>query len=172
MTVQKLVATAVLVALVSLVLNNVAAFTPNWVYQTLEDGRKRSVGLWKSCWLVDRARGGPSAGLRPGQTDSRDCEAVGWGSEAAGFQEARGTVKRKSAYLCASFIGQSGPVSSDGSRWAWGVRLVMGNPGEPRALNPPSWWGPHLPWLLENRILPARRWGFSLPPRTGKGQTH
>ncbi|XP_048967493.1 transmembrane protein 204 isoform X2 [Canis lupus dingo] len=93
MTVQKLVATAVLVALVSLVLNNVAAFTPNWVYQTLEDGRKRSVGLWKSCWLADRARGGPSPGPRPGQAEARDCEALGWGSEAAGFQEARGTVK-------------------------------------------------------------------------------
>ena len=70
MTVQKLVATAVLVALVSLVLNNVAAFTPNWVYQTLEDGRKRSVGLWKSCWLADRARGGPSPGPRPGQAEA------------------------------------------------------------------------------------------------------
>ncbi|XP_029802861.1 transmembrane protein 204 [Suricata suricatta] len=93
MTVQKLVATAVLVALVSLVLNNVAAFTPNWVYQTLEDGRKRSVGLWRSCWLADRARGGPSAGARPGPADARDCEALGWGSEAAGFQEARGTAK-------------------------------------------------------------------------------
>ncbi|KAF5913773.1 hypothetical protein HPG69_002635 [Diceros bicornis minor] len=93
MTVQKLVATAVLVALVSLILNNAAAFTPNWVYQTLEDGRKRSVGLWKSCWLADRARAGPSPGARPGQADARDCEALGWGSEAAGFQETRGTVK-------------------------------------------------------------------------------
>uniref|UniRef100_A0A7N5KGP1 Transmembrane protein 204 n=1 Tax=Ailuropoda melanoleuca TaxID=9646 RepID=A0A7N5KGP1_AILME len=93
MTVQKLVATAVLVALVSLVLNNVAAFTPNWVYQTLEDGRKRSVGLWKSCWLADRARGGSSPGARPGQADAQGCEALGWGSEVAGFQEARGTVK-------------------------------------------------------------------------------
>ncbi|XP_054945937.1 transmembrane protein 204 isoform X2 [Physeter macrocephalus] len=92
MTVQKVVATAVLVALVSLILNNAAAFTPNWVYQTLEDGRRRSVGLWRSCWL-DRARGGPSPGARPGQADTRDCEALGWGSEAAGFQESRGTVK-------------------------------------------------------------------------------
>lgn len=99
MTVQKLVATAVLVALVSLILNNAAAFTPNWVYQTLEDGRKRSVGLWRSCWLVDRARGGPSSGARPGQADARDCEALGWGSEAAGFQESRGTVKRKSVFF-------------------------------------------------------------------------
>ncbi|KAE8579209.1 hypothetical protein XENTR_v10023950 [Xenopus tropicalis] len=50
MGMQKLVAVAVVVALVSLVLNNVAAFTPNWVYQTLEEGRKRSVGLWKMCF--------------------------------------------------------------------------------------------------------------------------
>ncbi|KAM5228421.1 transmembrane protein 204 [Ctenodactylus gundi] len=93
MTVHKLVATAVLVALVSLILNNAAAFTPNWVYQTLEDGRKRSVGLWRSCWLVDRARGSPSAGDRAGEADAQDCETLGWGSEAAGFQESRGTVK-------------------------------------------------------------------------------
>lgn len=98
MTVQKLVATAVLVALVSLILNNAAAFTPNWVYQTLEDGRKRSVGLWKSCWLVDRGKGGTSPGTRPGQVDTHDCEALGWGSESAGFQESRGTVKRKSYF--------------------------------------------------------------------------
>ncbi|XP_017713837.1 PREDICTED: transmembrane protein 204 isoform X2 [Rhinopithecus bieti] len=93
MTVQRLVAAAVLVALVSLILNNVAAFTSNWVCQTLEDGRRRSVGLWRSCWLVDRARGGPSPGARTSQVDARDCEALGWGSEAAGFQESRGTVK-------------------------------------------------------------------------------
>nr|XP_012599009.1 transmembrane protein 204 isoform X2 [Microcebus murinus] len=93
MTVQRLVAVAVLVALVSLVLNNAAAFTPNWVYQTLEDGRKRSVGLWRSCWLPDRGRGGPGPGARAGQADTRDCEALGWGSELAGFQESRGTVK-------------------------------------------------------------------------------
>ncbi|XP_021076833.1 transmembrane protein 204 [Mus pahari] len=93
MTVQKLVATAVLVALVSLILNNAAAFTPNWVYQTLEDGRKRSVGLWRSCWLVDRGKGGTSPGTRTGQVDTHDCEVLGWGSESAGFQESRGTVK-------------------------------------------------------------------------------
>ncbi|XP_004604251.2 transmembrane protein 204 [Sorex araneus] len=94
MTVQKVVATAVLVALVSLVLNNVAAFTPDWVYQTLEDGRRRSVGLWRACWLADRGRGAPpTAGARPPGQDTRDCEAVGWGSESAGFQESRGTVK-------------------------------------------------------------------------------
>ncbi|XP_011822325.1 PREDICTED: transmembrane protein 204 [Mandrillus leucophaeus] len=93
MTVQRLVAVAVLLALVSLILNNVAAFTSNWVCQTLEDGRRRSVGLWRSCWLVDRARGGLSPGARASLVDARDCEALGWGSEAAGFQESRGTVK-------------------------------------------------------------------------------
>lgn len=93
MTIRKLVATAVLVALISLVLNNAAAFTPNWLYQTLEDGRRRSVGLWRYCWLADRARAVPSPGVRPGPVHARDCEALGWGSEVAGFQEPRGTVK-------------------------------------------------------------------------------
>ncbi|KAM4819873.1 transmembrane protein 204 isoform 1-T1 [Thomomys bottae] len=93
MTVQKLVATAALVALVSLVLNNAAAFTPNWVCQTLEDGRKRSVGLWKSCWLVDRGRGASSPGAKAEHEEAHDCEALGWGSESVGFQESRGTVK-------------------------------------------------------------------------------
>lgn len=88
MTVQKLVATAVAVALVSLILNNAAAFTPNWVYQTLEDGRKRSVGLWKMCL---QARG--TASGKPGQTEERSCETVSWGSESAGLQESRSTVK-------------------------------------------------------------------------------
>lgn len=99
MTVQKLVATAVLVALVSLILNNAAAFTPNWVYQTLEDGRKRSVGLWKMCWLAEKSRGGASTSARHGQGEERECEALGWGSESAGFQESRSTVKRKFNFL-------------------------------------------------------------------------
>uniref|UniRef100_F7CMD1 Transmembrane protein 204 n=1 Tax=Monodelphis domestica TaxID=13616 RepID=F7CMD1_MONDO len=93
MTVQKLVATAVLVALVSLILNNAAAFTPNWVYQTLEDGRKRSVGLWKMCWLADKGKGGAGSGTRNGQGEDRECEALSWGSDSAGFQESRSTVK-------------------------------------------------------------------------------
>ncbi|XP_038618417.1 transmembrane protein 204 [Tachyglossus aculeatus] len=92
MTVQKLVATAVLVALVSLVLNNAAAFTPNWVYQALEDGRKRSVGLWKSCWLAERGRA-VTGGAGAGHGEERECEALSWGSESAGFQESRSTVK-------------------------------------------------------------------------------
>ncbi|XP_053132128.1 transmembrane protein 204 isoform X2 [Hemicordylus capensis] len=93
MTVQKLVATAVLVALVSLILNNAAAFTPNWVYQTLEDGRKRSVGLWKMCWLAEKGRGGVGTGAKHGQGAERECESLGWGAEPAGFQESRSTVK-------------------------------------------------------------------------------
>ncbi|XP_069503070.1 transmembrane protein 204 [Ambystoma mexicanum] len=88
MTVQKLVATAVAVALVSLILNNAAAFTPNWVYQTLEDGRKRHVGLWKMC-----VQGRGTAGGKPGHAEERTCEAVSWGSESAGLQESRSTVK-------------------------------------------------------------------------------
>ncbi|XP_075420625.1 transmembrane protein 204 [Tenrec ecaudatus] len=93
MTVQKLVASAVLVALVSLVLNNAAAFTTHWVCQTLEDGRRRGVGLWRACWLPDRARGAPGPGARAEPAGEQECEALGWGSEAAGFQEARATVK-------------------------------------------------------------------------------
>ncbi|XP_060642366.2 transmembrane protein 204 [Anolis sagrei] len=93
MTVQKLVATAVLVALVSLILNNAAAFTPNWVYQTLEDGRKRSVGLWKMCWLSEKGKGGASTSARHGQGTEQECEPLGWGTEPAGFQESRSTVK-------------------------------------------------------------------------------
>ncbi|GCC31622.1 transmembrane protein 204 isoform X1 [Chiloscyllium punctatum] len=89
MTVQKLVATAVAVALLSLILNNAAAFTPNWVYQALEDGRKRSVGLWKMCYGIDKGKG-PT---RLEQTLERDCENLNWGSEHAGFQESRNTVK-------------------------------------------------------------------------------
>ncbi|XP_020862286.1 transmembrane protein 204 isoform X2 [Phascolarctos cinereus] len=100
MTVQKLVATAVLVALVSLILNNAAAFTPNWVYQTLEDGRKRSVGLWKICWLADKGKAGAGSGTRNGQGEDRECEALSWGSDSAGFQESRSTVKSWSINSC------------------------------------------------------------------------
>lgn len=87
MAVQRLVAAAVAVALLSLVLNNVAAFTPSWVLQALEDGRKRSVGLWKMCPIE-------IAGRR-GQGTQRQCEGLGWGSEYAGYQEYRSTVKCK-----------------------------------------------------------------------------
>lgn len=92
MAVQRLVAVAVAIALLSLVLNNVAAFTPSWVLQDLEGGRKRSVGLWKMCPT------GGERGLQAGrkeQVAQRQCESLGWGSEFAGFQESRSTVKCK-----------------------------------------------------------------------------
>ncbi|KAL4617906.1 transmembrane protein 204 [Arapaima gigas] len=87
MAVRRLVAAAVAVALLSLILNNVAAFTPNWVLQALEDGRKRSVGLWRMCPLQERNL--PHQGM----TVKRLCEALSWGSEYSGYQESRGTVK-------------------------------------------------------------------------------
>lgn len=89
MALQRLVAAAVAVALLSLVLNNVAAVTPSWVLQHLENGRKRNVGLWKMC---------PNGGERS-QDDKNgqgtQCEGIGWGSEYAGKQESRSTVKCK-----------------------------------------------------------------------------
>ncbi|XP_015230606.1 transmembrane protein 204 [Cyprinodon tularosa] len=85
MAVQRLVAAAVLVALLSLVLNNIAAFTPSWVLQALEDGRKRNVGLWKMC---------PVGGRDDLQGASqRQCQSLGWGSDYAGYQESHSTVK-------------------------------------------------------------------------------
>lgn len=93
MAVQRLVAAAVAVALLSLILNNVAAFTPSWVLQALEDGRKRSVGLWKMCpVMVEKGRDDLQPGRR-GQGTQRQCEGLGWGSELAGYQESRSTVK-------------------------------------------------------------------------------
>lgn len=95
MAVQRLVAAAVAVALLSLVLNNVAAFTPSWVLQALDDGRKRSVGLWRMCPTGgDKGRDDDQAGKR-GQGPQRQCEGLGWGSDYAGYQESRSTVKRK-----------------------------------------------------------------------------
>lgn len=95
MAVQRLVAAAVAVALLSLVLNNVAAFTSSWVLQALEDGRKRSVGLWRMCPTGgERGRDDLQAGRR-GQGTQRQCEGLGWGSDYAGYQESRSTVKCK-----------------------------------------------------------------------------
>ncbi|XP_035255236.1 transmembrane protein 204-like isoform X1 [Anguilla anguilla] len=90
MSARRLVAAAAAVALLSLILNNVAAFTPSWVVQALEDGRKRAVGLWRTCPAGERARDGAGAALRrPGLS----CEALGWGSDPAGYQESRSTVR-------------------------------------------------------------------------------
>lgn len=149
MTIRKVVATAVLVALVSLVLNNAAAFTPNWVYQTLEDGRRRSVGLWRACWLAERPRGAPGPGARPAPADARDCEALSWGSDVAGFQESRGTVKRKSVCLTASFRVA---VRARRARWLRG-EAHLGTRVRPRL-------HAHLPWSLWDRILPVQEGAF------------
>uniref|UniRef100_A0A3B3ZME3 Uncharacterized protein n=1 Tax=Periophthalmus magnuspinnatus TaxID=409849 RepID=A0A3B3ZME3_9GOBI len=93
MAVQRLVAAAVAVALLSLVLNNVAAFTPSWVLQALEDGRKRSVGLWRMCPVgVERSREELQAG-RKEHGAQRQCEGLGWSADFAGYQESRSTVK-------------------------------------------------------------------------------
>ncbi|XP_068161177.1 transmembrane protein 204 isoform X1 [Antennarius striatus] len=93
MAVQRLVAVAVAVALLSLVLNNIAAFTPSWVLQALEDGRKRTVGLWRMCPSGgERNRYDLQAGKK-GQGAQRQCESLQWGSEKAGYQESRSTVK-------------------------------------------------------------------------------
>lgn len=95
MAVQRLVVAAVTVALLSLILNNVAAFTPSWVLQALEDGRKRSVGLWRMCPTGgERGRDDFQVGRR-GQGTQRQCVTLGWGSEYAGYQESRSTVKCK-----------------------------------------------------------------------------
>lgn len=93
MAIQRLVAAAVAVALLSLVLNNVAAFTPSWVLQALEDGRKRNVGLWRMCPVgAERSRDDLQGAGRTHGTQ-RQCESLGWGSEYAGYQESRSTVK-------------------------------------------------------------------------------
>ncbi|XP_028331471.1 transmembrane protein 204 [Gouania willdenowi] len=93
MAVQRLVVVAVAVALLSLVLNNVAAFTPSWVLQALEDGRKRSVGLWKMCPTnVEKSREDLQVAKRVQGTE-KQCVGIGWGSEYAGYQESRSTVK-------------------------------------------------------------------------------
>ncbi|XP_012686504.1 transmembrane protein 204 [Clupea harengus] len=92
MAVQRLVLAAVAVALLSLVLNNTAAWSPSWVLQTLDSGRRRSVGLWRMCSLeggrLDEASaGGSEAGTRG------LCLGLSWGSDYAGYQESRSTVK-------------------------------------------------------------------------------
>lgn len=90
MAVQRLVLSAVAVALLSLVLNNTAAWSPSWVLQTLDSGRRRSVGLWRMCALE---------GGRPDEVEATGtrglCQGLSWGADYAGYQESRSTVKRK-----------------------------------------------------------------------------
>ncbi|KAG5262366.1 hypothetical protein AALO_G00274390 [Alosa alosa] len=88
MAVQRLVLAAVAVALVSLVLNNTAAWSPSWVLQSLDGGRRRSVGLWRMC---------PLEGSRPDEPEAAGtrglCQGLSWGADYAGHQESRSTVK-------------------------------------------------------------------------------
>ncbi|XP_026056424.1 transmembrane protein 204-like [Carassius auratus] len=82
MAVRRLVVVAAAVALLSLVLNNVATFNSSWVLQELENGRRRSVGLWRACAHEDTHTHEHTA-----------CQRLSWGSELAGSQESRSTVK-------------------------------------------------------------------------------
>lgn len=91
MAVRRLVVVAAAVALLSLVLNNMATFSSNWVLQVLEDGRRRSVGLWRACAHEDTH----THELTP-------CQRLSWGSEFAGYQESRSTVKRESPWYSES----------------------------------------------------------------------
>lgn len=89
MAVGRLVLVAVAVALASLLLNATAALGSGWVLQALEDGRKRSVGLWRVCVHSNDADVGTQAQLRP----HTPCQTLGWGADLAGYQESRSTVK-------------------------------------------------------------------------------
>ncbi|KAL6488241.1 hypothetical protein MHYP_G00019820 [Metynnis hypsauchen] len=89
MAVGRLVLVAVAVALASLLLNVTAAMGSGWVLQALEDGRKRSVGLWRVCIHANDGDGDTQAQMRP----HAPCQTLGWGSDFAGYQESRSTVK-------------------------------------------------------------------------------
>lgn len=84
MAVRRLVVVAAAVALLSLVLNNVATFSSSWVLQVLKDGHRRSVGLWRTCPQDDMRAHGPTT-----------CKWLNWGSDTAGYQESHSTVKRE-----------------------------------------------------------------------------
>ncbi|XP_076827045.1 transmembrane protein 204 [Brachyhypopomus gauderio] len=89
MAVGRLLLLAAGAALLSLLLNVTAALSSGWVLQALEDGRKRSVGLWTVCLHDDGDDNGAHA--RP-QADT-PCQRLGWGADLAGYQESRSTVK-------------------------------------------------------------------------------
>lgn len=98
MALQRLVLAAVAVALLSLVLNNTAAWSPSWVLQTLDGGRQRSVGLWRMCPLerswIRQEKQGAIPGRGPPEGDPKaPCQGLSWGSDYAGYQESRSTVK-------------------------------------------------------------------------------
>ncbi|XP_027013505.1 transmembrane protein 204 [Tachysurus fulvidraco] len=84
MAVGRLVLVSVAVALVSLVLNVVAALGSGWALQVLEDGRKRSVGLWKMCTHDTETHTLATA---------TPCLWLTWGADHSGYLESRNTVK-------------------------------------------------------------------------------
>ncbi|XP_063077959.1 transmembrane protein 204 [Engraulis encrasicolus] len=96
MAIQRLVLAAAAVALLSLVLNNTAAWSSSWVLQTLDGGRRRSVGLWRMCPL-DSGKGADEGGMMGGPSDAGTksglCQGLSWGADYAGYQESRSTVK-------------------------------------------------------------------------------
>ncbi|KAG8557755.1 hypothetical protein GDO81_016723 [Engystomops pustulosus] len=167
MGMHKLVAAAVAVALVSLILNNVAAFTPNWVYQTMEEGRKRSVGLWKMCLA------GRGLSTRPGQGDERLCQSIGWGSEPSGLQESRSMVKlqfdmMRACNLIATVALTAGQliflmglvelpiVTQDSQWWEEAIAAVFQLASFVLVIGLVTFYriGPHKPSL----VLPPRHW--------------
>ncbi|KAM9488895.1 transmembrane protein 204 [Clarias gariepinus] len=88
MAVGRLVLVAVAVALVSLVLNVVAALGSGWTLQELDGGRKRSVGLWKMCMHDTDTHTQSQAPVT-----SPPCQTLGWGADLAGKMESHNTVK-------------------------------------------------------------------------------
>lgn len=89
----RLVLVAVAVALVSLLLNASAALGSGWVLQTLEDGRRRNVGLWRACAYETEAQAQPSTLANSNTAPQTPCQSLSWGADLAGYQESRNTVK-------------------------------------------------------------------------------
>lgn len=83
MAVHRLIVVAAAVAMLSLLLNNVATFSSSWVLQDLMGGHRRSVGLWRMC---------PQEGTHHAQAMTA-CKWLNWGSDTAGQQESHSTVK-------------------------------------------------------------------------------
>lgn len=102
MAVGRLVLVAVAVALVSLVLNVVAALGSGWTLQELDGGRKRSVGLWKMCMHDTDTHTQSQAPVT-----SPPCQTLGWGADLAGKMESHNTVKRECVCVCINSINQT-----------------------------------------------------------------
>ncbi|XP_062847170.1 transmembrane protein 204 [Trichomycterus rosablanca] len=93
MAVGRLVLVAVGIALMSLLLNAAAAFSSGWVLQVLEDGRRRTVGLWRVCGYDAETNLQTHGQVTASTAAQAPCQTVGWGADLAGYQESRSTVK-------------------------------------------------------------------------------